>query len=79
MDVGHNLQIMRPAVRPQFAEVTSVEPYDTRVQAVGVEIVVEDVIDNPLPFTFQTTEKERPAFSGSFLATETQVPTETMP
>jgi hypothetical protein len=79
MNVGHNLEMMRPAVRPEFAEVAPVEAHDTRIQAVGVEIVVEDVVDDPFPISFQTTEKERPAFSGAILPTETQIPTETMP
>jgi hypothetical protein len=79
MDVGYDLQMMRPAVRPELAEVAPVEAHDARVQAVGVEIVVENVVDDPLRIAFQTTEKERPAFSRAILTAETQIPTETMP
>ena len=55
VDVGYNLQIMRSAVRPELAEVTPVEAHDARVEAVRVEIVIENVIDDPLPIAFNMT------------------------
>jgi hypothetical protein len=49
VDIGYHRDVVRSAVRPQVAKVVAIEANDARVEAVRIEIVVQDIVDNPPP------------------------------
>lgn len=79
MNVGCNLYIVISAVCPEVAEVSPIETHDTRVEAVRIEIVIEDVADDTPPAGFYSTEKESSALSLAIAPANSQVPAKTLP
>ena len=65
VDISHNDQTTIFAKLPQGAEVAAVEAHDARVEALRVEIVVQDEFDDPLSFPSTPTQEERPAFAAA--------------
>ena len=49
VDIGNNRHIMRSAVGPEVAKVAAIETNDPRVEAVRIEVVVQDIVDNLPP------------------------------
>ena len=49
VDISYHRDVVRSAVRPQVAKVAAIEANDARVEAVRIEIVVQDIVDNPPP------------------------------
>jgi len=46
MDISNDRDTVRPAVRPQFAEISAIEANDTRFETIRIEVVVQDVIND---------------------------------
>jgi hypothetical protein len=63
MHVGDNRQPTRLAEIPQRAEVATIKTNDAGVQAVRVEVVVQNEIDNPSPPIIPPAQEEGSALA----------------
>lgn len=55
MDIGNNRNAMCPAVGPKVAEIAAIEADNSRVEAVRIEVVVQDIVDNPPVTVYDVT------------------------
>src|SRR3546814_14610313 len=69
VDVSDHAQRAFLAHRPERAEVTSVETHDPGVEAVRIEIVIEDEVDDPAPTAFLPSKQEGAALAAGTPAT----------
>ena len=77
--VSHHRQSAGLAERPELSEITAVEPDDTAVEAMGIEIVIEYEIDDPGTLPVAISEQKGATLSGSILSALTKPPAQPPP
>ena len=79
VDVSNHAQRAFLAHRPERAEVTPIETHDPGVEAVRIEIVIEDEVDDPAPAAFLPPKQEGAALAAGAAATLAERATQAPP